>query len=746
MLREALGSLPKTLDETYENILKNINQNDRPYALRILEFVCFSACPLTIEEVNDALAIELDEKPRFDPESRFLTAEEILYVCPSLLILNEQEIRKGSKRTTARIVQLAHFSVKEYLVSERIAKSIVSYFALSPCQGNETLCRKCLAYLDYFGEHEQLTKDNLNTFPLARYAAKNWPYHYKLCSRSSSLDRTIFEFFTLKTVVFLAWFRLFDPEGEWLGSSFQRQMPSGPYPLYYASYLGFKTIAQHLLESTDVRINDSVISDSESGTWSTTLCAAIEQGHRTIVQLLIAHGADVQTRARTGSPLSIAATSSRRDPEIITMLIQAGAQINKANFQKMTALHLATFIDTDNTEIVELLLQHGADVSAADSEGRTALYRAYGRFGSYPQRTRVLLAAGSNALHQDHYCQTPVMVYALKLLQRNFRPREFDSFLDFLFEFTNSPSPEDLRGMLTARTAGEVNELEGFLMLFESIEAQTTLTSVLAAAILRGSSMVRDPSYGALQERLVFSKWRKWLDRHNFNSTLYTLSHEKQPKAIEELLRNAMHFEHYNYGLEHALVHSSLLGDLESVRLLLEHGADPNHIVGTSMSDRQTALLVSIKFGHFEVVKTLLEHRVDHEIRDENGDMAIHLATRNGNLEIIKLLIDKHPKARDMKNMAGEDCLLCAASCGWTKVVQWLLDQENSISRSERAQSALEKGQESLHNTKLKSSGDGREERLQDLVNCLLEETQRCDVGKMATTRSLRVEVICSKQ
>jgi hypothetical protein len=47
---QALKSLPKSLDETYERILQSIPTNRSKDALRILQWLVFSARPLGIDE------------------------------------------------------------------------------------------------------------------------------------------------------------------------------------------------------------------------------------------------------------------------------------------------------------------------------------------------------------------------------------------------------------------------------------------------------------------------------------------------------------------------------------------------------------------------------------------------------------------------------------------------------------------------------------------------------------------------
>lgn len=67
-LREALASLPRTLDETYTRILDGIPDDHKQEANRILQFLLFSKRPLRIEEAVDAIAVDPEGDPHFDPK------------------------------------------------------------------------------------------------------------------------------------------------------------------------------------------------------------------------------------------------------------------------------------------------------------------------------------------------------------------------------------------------------------------------------------------------------------------------------------------------------------------------------------------------------------------------------------------------------------------------------------------------------------------------------------------------------
>ena len=54
----ALKQLPPDLDQTYDNILLSVRPADHEYLRRALQFVVFSARPMTMVEVAEAVIVE----------------------------------------------------------------------------------------------------------------------------------------------------------------------------------------------------------------------------------------------------------------------------------------------------------------------------------------------------------------------------------------------------------------------------------------------------------------------------------------------------------------------------------------------------------------------------------------------------------------------------------------------------------------------------------------------------------------
>ena len=97
---------------------------------------------------------------------------------------------------------------------------------------------------------------------------------------------------------------------------------------------------------------------------------AARGGHKEVIELLIANGADVNAKDIDGeTPLRYAAAFGRK--EIVELLITKGADVNTKVGNGSTHLHAVAYLDYK--EIAELLIAGGADVNAKDVDGETPL-------------------------------------------------------------------------------------------------------------------------------------------------------------------------------------------------------------------------------------------------------------------------------------------------------------------------------------------------------------------------------------
>src|SRR6266849_4382282 len=227
-VRGILDDLPDTLDETYERVLKNINKANQKHAIRLLHCLTVAIRPLSVEELAEVLAIDLDAAqqggiPKLNPNWRWADHHQaILSTCSSLIAIVD------TGRT--QVVQFSHFSVKEYLTSDRLASAseAVSRYYILPESAHTILAQACLGVLLRLDDH--VDEDNARDIPLADYAAKHWVTHAQFKGVSSCIREAMEYFFDSDKPHFAAWLRLHDIDHGW--DLFWLGTPRTGAPLY----------------------------------------------------------------------------------------------------------------------------------------------------------------------------------------------------------------------------------------------------------------------------------------------------------------------------------------------------------------------------------------------------------------------------------------------------------------------------------------------------------------------------------
>jgi anaerobic magnesium-protoporphyrin IX monomethyl ester cyclase len=85
----------------------------------------------------------------------------------------------------------------------------------------------------------------------------------------------------------------------------------------------------------------------------------------------------------------------------------------------------------------------------------------------------------------------------------------------------------------------------------------------------------------------------------------------------------------------HHLYHAASRGYVETVRILLEAGLDPNEM---TLGSSRTALASAAASGHVDTVRLLLEAGADPTLRGEYGDPPLEYAKKEGHEEVIRIL------------------------------------------------------------------------------------------------------------
>src|SRR5205814_2083072 len=127
---------------------------------------------------------------RFDPERRFPDPRDIPEICPGLVIATEAAAGDSESMLLREQMQLAHYSVKEFLVSKRIQALAPSY-GMRQAEGNLAMAKACIAYLLSFNKLDSIYPGVLEEFPLAEYASQNWIKHANVAAKGGALGESL---------------------------------------------------------------------------------------------------------------------------------------------------------------------------------------------------------------------------------------------------------------------------------------------------------------------------------------------------------------------------------------------------------------------------------------------------------------------------------------------------------------------------------------------------------------------------
>jgi ankyrin repeat protein len=196
----ALQSLPVTLHETYARMLARALDTDCEEALCLLRWLTFTSRPLTLGELHETRRLidfgRNEDVAWNDPGSIEDIAEilgDLIHVGPSNdyhhdaskskdptnLSVVAAESKDPQSKLSDRRVQLAHSSVRDYLLSDRILHPSTSGLPFQSSASHLFLARNCLSYVKRYthSANKSFTTADFREFPLLRYAAECWSSH-----------------------------------------------------------------------------------------------------------------------------------------------------------------------------------------------------------------------------------------------------------------------------------------------------------------------------------------------------------------------------------------------------------------------------------------------------------------------------------------------------------------------------------------------------------------------------------------
>ncbi|THV43912.1 hypothetical protein BGAL_0817g00010 [Botrytis galanthina] len=272
MLRQTLKSLPRTLHATYERMLSNIHEDYTDIVVAALKWLEICREKLTIHELAEAVAAGIDSKSSFNVDNRFKNPDELLDILGSLVTLDTnngkyrvyddtfyelddlQNLADWAISTETRVdrkyVQLAHFSVREYLTSTDLKVTYMNGFSEPSLHLFALGC--CLNYIDWLA-----AQNNLEC--IWKYPITYWPSHARNCSEQNGME-------TARYIV--QYLDSYHWREAWLGkqgcddsfdgnlSNVKWKNANGPgTTIYYAIFLKLKHVEQLLVDEYNATVD-----------------------------------------------------------------------------------------------------------------------------------------------------------------------------------------------------------------------------------------------------------------------------------------------------------------------------------------------------------------------------------------------------------------------------------------------------------------------------------------------------------
>ncbi|EPS35534.1 hypothetical protein H072_11049 [Dactylellina haptotyla CBS 200.50] len=654
MVRAELGKMPKTLDQTYDRILLSIPPMHQSFVQSALRWLAFSNRPLLLSELGEAAVID-PGFGSFDPEeSRFLDPEKVLELCGSLVTLSTKNIDYDEmnsddwlfsklrneagrnfpsydyQKPSYTVVALSHYSVKEYLTSDRLRDASLSEYSTTADTAHNFIAECSLLYLLDMGKGEVLETPPFEEFPLLEYCAVNWTEHYKKAGENGGSPATellLRLFDESESSAYINWLNAYDPDWDAPGNSRGRsgwgrdlKKSTGELaePLYWASFIGFASIAGKLVD------NGADLNGSGKGYFGSPLAVAAYYRHEALVAYLLESGADANGKGGNfGSVLQAAAAGGSR--KVVEKLAKEGADVGRIGGAWNTPLIAAATFGHD--DVVSFLLKSRADLNVSSAHG-SALYQA-ALAGDIKTVTK-LLAAGSD-INELGPQGTPLYAAALSGSQQ-----VVQMLLHRGADVNKGGKGEWGYPLTAAAQLGNVNLVKVLLRAGAQVNARKEAPGVRGVSPLEAAIESRNlPTFQAIFE----AGGDPNLEGHLYPNGLYA---------------------------------ALWTGELPMARILLENKAD--------ILDETFLEAVERWSQDPWFLTTILDRKpnIDAQIRGGSGS-ALHVAIEKAGEDVVNILLAKDPYVNSISNNGTP--LVCAMERGMLEVSKDLIKRGADIHR-----------------------------------------------------------------
>lgn len=604
LVRKVLQELPTGLDATYDRLLLSLDLAFQSQIISCLKWLAFSKRVLLLRQLAEIFVLYPNRTLPFDEKEQLFHFKDVLKYLSSLIVVqgNWEEdpgTYGDSDVYSVAYVRLAHFSVKEYLISNRTAEGPAKVFSFGEVDAHLHIAHCCLAY---HLQHATRAESNSLGLQLMSYATANWPLHLEMVPRAS-WPAEVTQVATRALAARSASLDLMIREDKWSLSYPDRTSRETPNmllrPQCYTARRGY-------LQLTEIIFSHMNIYSTQEDL-NVALHDAAYGGSIAVVQFCLSKGAEINSESECfGDALQAAAC--RGHDKIVHLLLDKGADINAQHGKWGSALQAAA--KGARLHVLKLLVSRGADIDLPSNESgcvltsamRTGLYSSWDCF-------LYLLDAGANLNRQGGDAHGT----ALHKAASDPRLKEHFHLLLKRGADVNAPGGEYGYPLQAACTQGE------------RIGRTTTDSEIYQAVKLlldRGADVnAKGGKYGNALQAACAARTKDY--------ALITLLLDRGADV------NAKGGK-YGNALQAVCQRSYRSTQLTIVKLLIHRGADINAEGGHYGTALQAACG---QRGSKDVVKFLLEKGADVTIQGGVYGSALAAASWSGQLETVQLLL-----------------------------------------------------------------------------------------------------------
>ena len=400
----------------------------------------------------------------------------------------------------------------------------------------------------------------------------------------------------------------------------------GNTALHFAASKGHLEVARMLLER-----GANIDSQNDEGLTPLQQASQVMWERHLCISLLLDHGANVNARDNHGNT-ALHFAASGGPPNTARILLERGANVNSQNNKGLTPLHQASQSMREGyLDIMHFLLDHGANWNSRDNHGNTALHfvASKGRL----EAARILLERGADVDSQNDVGLTP--------LQRASQGQGGLLNIDPVRLLGHKPGTDvDFQSdqiRLRRLLPGMSRIGEGYLCIMRLLLANganvnvhddngnTALHFVASECCLKAARI--------LLERNAEVDYRN----SRGSTSLLVASEHGTPDLVQLFLDYKADVHACDADGGTVLHRAAIAGRLETCRLLLKLDVEVNSRNNEGLTPLHLAS-AGYEKGNLNLVRLLLDHGADAQARNLSGKIASEVARGRSRDEIVQLL------------------------------------------------------------------------------------------------------------